>query len=93
MRSNSFDWLYSSISGLFRIVFSFVLRGLWLAMIIITSGVGGSGLMMKPFSLALQTWGFNVIDSIDIIKNGDPTSTLTTPPEKVNQKRLPIGLV
>ncbi|HML04702.1 MAG TPA: flavodoxin family protein [Methanobacterium sp.] len=56
------------------------------SLIIITSGVGGSGLMMKPFSLALQTWGFNVIDSIDIIKNGDPTSTLTTPPEKVNQK-------
>lgn len=57
------------------------------AMILTTSGVGGgSGLMMKPFKLALQSWGFNVVSSFDIIKNGDPNSKFSTPVKKVNQK-------
>jgi hypothetical protein len=57
------------------------------AMILTTSGIGGgSGLMMKPFKLALQAWGFNVVSSFDIIKNGDPNSKFTTPVKKVNQK-------
>ena len=41
---------------------------------------------MKPFSYALKSWGFNVVSSFDVIKNGDPNSKLTTPPEKVTQK-------
>lgn len=57
------------------------------AMILTTSGLGGgSELMMKPFKLALQTWGFNVVSSFDIIKNGDPNSKFSTPAKKVNQK-------
>lgn len=57
------------------------------AIILTTSGVGtGSDLVMKPLSLALRTWGFNIIESHDIVKNGDPNSKLTTPEEKVNDK-------
>lgn len=57
------------------------------AMILTTSGLGGgSGMMMKPFKFALQTWGFNVVSSFDIVKNGDPNSKFSTPAKKVDQK-------
>jgi multimeric flavodoxin WrbA len=56
------------------------------AIMLTTSGVGGSELMMKPFSFAIQTWGFKVVTSIDVITNGDPNSKLSTPPDKVDKK-------
>lgn len=56
------------------------------AIILTSSGVGGSGLMMRSFSFALKSWGFKVVSSFDVIMNGDPNSKLSTPVEKVNQK-------
>lgn len=55
------------------------------AMILTTSGLGiGSGEALKPFKLALQVWGFKVIDSFDIVTNGDPKAS--TPGKKIDQR-------
>lgn len=55
------------------------------AMILTTSGFGlGSKEALKPFSLALQVWGFKVVDSFDIVMNGDPKES--TPEKKVDQR-------
>lgn len=55
------------------------------AIVLTTSGVGGSKLMLMNFSTAPKIWGFNVIQSFGVITNGDPNSDLSTPNKKVNQ--------
>jgi len=55
------------------------------AMALTTSGVGGSRLALFSLSTAPSTWGFRVVQSLGVIKNGDPNSDLTTPMEKVDK--------
>jgi multimeric flavodoxin WrbA len=56
------------------------------AMALTTSGVGGSKLALLSLSTAPSTWGFQVVESVGVVKNGDPNSDLTTPMEKVDKK-------
>jgi multimeric flavodoxin WrbA len=55
------------------------------AMVLTTSGVGGSRLMTMSFSTVPRLWGFNVVCSLGVVTNGDPQSDLSTPVEKVNK--------
>jgi multimeric flavodoxin WrbA len=57
------------------------------AMVLTTSGAGiGTKMMLKSFKMALLSWGFDVVESLDIITNGDSTSKLSTPKHKANKK-------
>jgi multimeric flavodoxin WrbA len=55
------------------------------AMVLTTSGVGGTRFTLMSLSTAPKIWGFNVVHSFGIVKNGDPNSDLSTPEEKVNK--------
>ncbi|MEN4017932.1 MAG: flavodoxin family protein [Methanobacterium sp.] len=54
------------------------------AMVLTTSGIGGSKLMLLPFSIAPQTWGFKIAHSFGIVTNG--ITEYSTPIEKANKK-------
>ena len=54
------------------------------AMVLTTSGVGGSRFMLMSLSTPPKIWGFNVVQSLGIVTNGDPNSDLSTPDIKVN---------
>lgn len=54
------------------------------AMVLTTSGIGGSRLMLMPFSIAPQTWGFKIANSFGIISNDIPE--YGTPQEKADKK-------
>jgi multimeric flavodoxin WrbA len=54
------------------------------AMVLTTSGIGGSRLMLLPFSIAPQTWGFKVVHSFGIISNDIPE--YSTPQKKADRK-------
>lgn len=56
------------------------------AMALSTSGVGGSRIMLMNLTTPLGIWGFNVVQSLGIVTNNDPTSNLSTAIEKVNKK-------
>jgi len=57
------------------------------ALVITTSGAGvGTKMMLKSFKMAPLSWGFNVVESLDIITNGDPNSKLSTPKHKADTK-------
>jgi multimeric flavodoxin WrbA len=56
------------------------------AMVLTTSGVGGSRLALFSLSTAPNIWGFKVVESLGVVKNGDPKSNLTTPKDKVDKK-------
>ncbi len=55
------------------------------AMILATSGVGGSRFTLMPLQMATQIWGFNIVSSLGVVTNNDPNSDLSTPEEKVNK--------
>jgi multimeric flavodoxin WrbA len=55
------------------------------AMVLTTSGVGGSRFMLMSFSTAPKIWGFNVVHSFGVVTNGDPNSDLNTPVKKINE--------
>ncbi len=55
------------------------------AIVLTTSGVGGSRFMLMNFSTALKIWGFNIVKSFGVVTNGDPNSDLSTPETKVNK--------
>ena len=55
------------------------------AMALTTSGVGGSRLALFSLSTAPSIWGLKVVQSLGVVKNGDPNSDLNTPMEKVDK--------
>ena len=57
------------------------------AIVLTTSGAGtGTKMMLKSFKMAPLSWGFNIVESLDIITNGDPNSKLSTTEHKANKK-------
>jgi multimeric flavodoxin WrbA len=57
------------------------------AMVLTTSGAGvGTKMMLKSLKMAPLSWGFNVVQSLDIITNGDPNSKLSTTKHKADKK-------
>ncbi|MGZ7050029.1 MAG: flavodoxin family protein [Methanobacterium sp.] len=56
------------------------------AMVLTTSGVGGSRFTLMSLSTAPKIWGFNMVCSLGVVTNGDPNSDLSTPKDKVNKR-------
>lgn len=48
------------------------------AMVLTTSGIGGSRLMLMPFSIAPQTWGFKIAHKLGIVSNDIPEYSTST---------------
>lgn len=58
------------------------------ALLLSTSGIGAGSMLMKvSLSIAPRAWGFNVVQNMDIVTEGDPELRLENFPEK-DQKKI-----